>query len=143
MSISISQQSVANPGAATKISSDLDDLTPICSDCERPFLLTSAERLYYRERGYREPERCPICRAAKRAERNGPLLTALEAQEVAAEQAQESVYGTSASQGRRPRAVLYPAICASCGKETQVPFLPRGDRPVYCRECFGQRKGRR
>ncbi|MDQ3541349.1 MAG: hypothetical protein M3440_11720 [Chloroflexota bacterium] len=23
-----------------------------------------------------------------------------------------------------------------------VPFVPRGDRPVYCRECFNARKGR-
>lgn len=26
--------------------------------------------------------------------------------------------------------------CAGCGKETEVPFVPSGDRPVYCRECF-------
>ena len=29
--------------------------------------------------------------------------------------------------------------CANCGKETEVPFQPRGDRPVYCRDCFQQR----
>ena len=28
------------------------------------------------------------------------------------------------------------AICANCGKPTQVPFEPKGDRPVYCSECF-------
>ncbi|HET8843927.1 MAG TPA: CxxC-x17-CxxC domain-containing protein, partial [Ktedonobacteraceae bacterium] len=26
--------------------------------------------------------------------------------------------------------------CASCGAETTVPFQPREDRPVYCRECY-------
>ena len=28
------------------------------------------------------------------------------------------------------------ATCANCGRETEVPFQPRGDRPVYCRDCF-------
>ena len=27
-------------------------------------------------------------------------------------------------------------VCRDCGKATQVPFLPREDRPVYCSECF-------
>jgi len=30
--------------------------------------------------------------------------------------------------------------CAGCGKETEVPFVPSGDRPVYCRECFEANK---
>jgi CxxC-x17-CxxC domain-containing protein len=37
---------------------------------------------------------------------------------------------------------MYNTICAQCGSETQVPFVPRGDRPVYCRECFNARRGR-
>ena len=31
---------------------------------------------------------------------------------------------------------MYPATCARCGQQTQVPFQPRGDRPVYCSACF-------
>ena len=31
---------------------------------------------------------------------------------------------------------LYPATCAQCGKATEVPFRPSGERPVYCRDCF-------
>ncbi|MDP3766979.1 MAG: zinc-binding protein, partial [Dehalococcoidia bacterium] len=34
---------------------------------------------------------------------------------------------------------MYPAVCAECGKDTEVPFEPRGDRPVYCRDCFAKR----
>ena len=30
--------------------------------------------------------------------------------------------------------------CSNCGKETTVPFRPTQGRPVYCRECFQQRK---
>jgi CxxC-x17-CxxC domain-containing protein len=37
---------------------------------------------------------------------------------------------------------MYSATCASCGEETQVPFQPRGDRPVYCSVCYqAQRPG--
>jgi len=35
---------------------------------------------------------------------------------------------------------LHKAICADCNKECEVPFRPSGDRPVYCKECFGKRK---
>ena len=36
--------------------------------------------------------------------------------------------------------VLHKAICADCKKECEVPFRPREDRPVYCKECFSKRK---
>ncbi len=42
-------------------------------------------------------------------------------------------------QGRQ----LYSVKCASCGKQTEVPFKPSGDRPVYCRDCYMQKKGGR
>jgi CxxC-x17-CxxC domain-containing protein len=39
---------------------------------------------------------------------------------------------------RRPDAPeQYDAICSSCGKACRVPFRPNGQKPVYCRECFG------
>ncbi|MDP3955200.1 MAG: hypothetical protein Q8Q15_02450 [bacterium] len=40
-------------------------------------------------------------------------------------------------QGRQ----LYEVKCSDCGKLTQVPFNPTGDRPVYCRDCYMKRKG--
>lgn len=36
----------------------------------------------------------------------------------------------------RPERQMYPAVCAECGKETEVPFKPSEDRPVYCRDCY-------
>jgi len=36
---------------------------------------------------------------------------------------------------------LFDATCAECGKQTQVPFKPSGNRPVYCRDCFKTRRG--
>jgi CxxC-x17-CxxC domain-containing protein len=31
---------------------------------------------------------------------------------------------------------MHTTTCSGCGREAQVPFLPRGDKPVYCAECF-------
>jgi CxxC-x17-CxxC domain-containing protein len=31
---------------------------------------------------------------------------------------------------------MFDATCAQCNVATTVPFKPRGDRPIYCRECF-------
>jgi CxxC-x17-CxxC domain-containing protein len=30
--------------------------------------------------------------------------------------------------------------CSACGKDTTVPFRPTQGRPVFCKECFQQRK---
>jgi CxxC-x17-CxxC domain-containing protein len=38
---------------------------------------------------------------------------------------------------------LYEVTCAACGKKTQVPFKPSGDRPVYCRDCYMQQRRER
>lgn len=34
---------------------------------------------------------------------------------------------------------MYPVVCSACGVETEVPFNPTSDRPVYCRSCFQNR----
>ena len=38
---------------------------------------------------------------------------------------------------------MHKATCAECGKECEVPFKPSGDRPVYCRECYANKRPRR
>jgi len=43
---------------------------------------------------------------------------------------------------RRPLE-MHEVICAKCGKETEVPFKPTGDKPVYCRDCFDKNGGDR
>ena len=40
----------------------------------------------------------------------------------------------------RPPREMHDITCADCGKESQVPFKPDGDRPVYCQECFQKHK---
>lgn len=34
----------------------------------------------------------------------------------------------------------HQVMCASCGKDTIVPFRPTGAKPVYCQECFESKK---
>ncbi|MDD2364370.1 MAG: zinc-binding protein, partial [Eubacteriales bacterium] len=34
---------------------------------------------------------------------------------------------------------MYPAVCAECGVDTEVPFQPSDNRPVYCRDCYRPR----
>ncbi len=35
---------------------------------------------------------------------------------------------------------MHKAVCSECGKTCEVPFKPTGDKPVYCKECFGEKK---
>ncbi len=41
----------------------------------------------------------------------------------------------------RPRP-LFRVMCADCGVETQVPFQPREERPVYCAPCYAKARVR-
>jgi len=43
------------------------------------------------------------------------------------------------SRDERPRE-MFTATCGDCGNECQIPFKPKEDRPVYCRECFQKHK---
>lgn len=36
--------------------------------------------------------------------------------------------------------VMHPAVCSNCGKDCEVPFRPTNGKPVYCKECFGDKK---
>ena len=92
------------------------DRTLTCQDCGQPFTFSAEDQSYHAEKGYtNEPKRCPSCRLARRGERSGG----------------GGGYGRSSRE-------MYPAVCAQCGKDTQVPFQPRGDRPVYCSDCFSR-----
>ena len=38
---------------------------------------------------------------------------------------------------------LHDVTCEDCGKETHVPFVPDGNRPVYCRDCYQKHRPKR
>ena len=91
-----------------------EDKTLECSDCGNSFTFSAEEQEQFQSRGYtNEPKRCPECRQARKATR----------------------YGDSGN-SYRPQRQMFPATCAECGKSTEVPFQPRGDKPVYCSDCY-------
>ncbi|MGE0267023.1 MAG: CxxC-x17-CxxC domain-containing protein [Candidatus Omnitrophota bacterium] len=47
--------------------------------------------------------------------------------------------GGSGFGGGGPRE-WHKATCSECNSECEVPFKPRGDRPIYCKNCFAKRK---
>ena len=99
----------------------MQDKTLTCRDCGQEFVFTASEQEFYAQRGFtHDPSRCPECRAARKAR-------------------QVASGSTTGFNARRDRE-MYPAVCAQCGKETTVPFQPRGDRPVYCSECYSAQR---
>ena len=102
----------------------------VCRECGSEFVFTAGEQEFYSERGFVPPSRCPSCRAARRAERQSSPSDGYSG---------GSAYGTGMQRGSVPRP-MFPAICDDCGRETMVPFEPRPDRPVYCRDCFARRR---
>ncbi|HVB96803.1 MAG TPA: zinc-ribbon domain containing protein [Chloroflexota bacterium] len=84
------------------------DKSLVCRDCGITFTFTVGEQEFYQQRGLlHDPQRCPACRASRRRERTG-----------------------------QPPREMHAVVCAECGAQTMVPFLPRLDRPVYCSTCF-------
>lgn len=86
-----------------------------CIDCGRQFAFTAGEQEFYAMKGFtNKPNRCGDCRAARKAGR---------------------------SQGGGQHREMFRATCSQCGGVAEVPFQPRGDKPVYCRDCFASRSG--
>jgi CxxC-x17-CxxC domain-containing protein len=85
-----------------------------CADCSAEFVFTAGEQMFFADKGFKnEPKRCKACKSTR-------------------------------AQGSSPSAnfqrVETKTVCSQCGKETPVPFRPTQGRPVYCRECFQQRR---
>ncbi|MEK7847365.1 MAG: CxxC-x17-CxxC domain-containing protein [Chloroflexota bacterium] len=99
------------------------DKSLTCVECGASFVFTADEQQTFSARGYtNEPKRCPTCRESRRSQRTG------------FSGGDSGSSGGSSGYGARRQ--MYPATCARCGAETQVPFEPRGIRPVYCSACF-------
>lgn len=88
-----------------------------CVDCGRDFVFTAGEQEFFASKGFQnKPNRCTECRAARKGSR-----------------------GASGGGGGRPRREMFTATCSQCGGVAEVPFQPRTDKPVYCRDCFANR----
>src|SRR3989338_62269 len=49
--------------------------------------------------------------------------------------------GNRSSFGDDRKSEVFKATCADCQKQCEVPFRPSGDRPVFCSDCFGEKRG--
>jgi CxxC-x17-CxxC domain-containing protein len=106
------------------------DKTLTCQDCGMDFVFTSGEQEFYAQKGFsNEPTRCPSCRQQRKASSGGRGNRSYD----------RDSYGSRGGYSSGSRE-MHSAICASCGKEAQVPFVPRGDKPVYCNDCFQQQR---
>ena len=87
-----------------------------CVECNGEFVFTAGEQMFYAEKGFKnEPKRCKSCKGNRRSE-------------------------TPAPGARMPFRSVTVTVCSQCGKETTVPFKPTQGRPVFCRECFQQKR---
>lgn len=85
-----------------------------CVDCGADFVFTAGEQQFFADKNFRnEPKRCKNCKTKRNSSPGG---------------------------GGGHQRVETVANCSQCGKETTVPFRPTQGRPVYCRECFQQRR---
>ena len=96
------------------------DKTLTCRDCGSTFTFTAGEQAFHAEKGFtNNPSRCPECRAQRKA---------------------AGGFGGPRRASNGPRE-MHDAVCSSCGKSCQVPFLPSGEKPVYCSDCFQSQRG--
>jgi CxxC-x17-CxxC domain-containing protein len=108
----------------------------VCKDCNEEFVFSAGQQEHHAKLGLRnEPKRCMVCRQASRMRNEDRMLS---------------------GGGRRPRPggfaggpprfvpgqppppprEMFTVTCGQCGRPAEVPFKPRGDRPVLCRDCF-------
>jgi len=98
------------------------DKTLTCKECGVEFVFTAGQQEFFAEKGFtNEPSRCPDCRAARKQRMSG---------------------GQRRSSVRSGPRQMYEARCSQCGSMTEVPFEPRSDRPVYCRDCYSSIRAR-
>ena len=83
-----------------------------CSDCGNTFTFRVDDLEYFLRGHIYEPKRCPDC---------------LQAENLSLSENSGYIY--------MPMRQMYPAVCADCGKDTEVPFVQRRGSPVYCDDC--------
>lgn len=86
------------------------DRTLTCKDCGNSFVFSAREQEFYSSKGFE----------------NDPARCP-ECRDVRKRE-------------RRGPREMHSVICAQCGATTEVPFLPTGQKPVYCRDCFAGRQ---
>ena len=91
--------------------SNFSDQNLTCRDCGQPFTWTAGEQEFYQQKGFNNPP--SRCPNCRQAKKVN----------------------------FRSQRQMFSTTCAKCGQSAQVPFQPRGDKPVYCSDCFRTMKG--
>ena len=92
---------------------------------EHPLPLDAVEKLYTIPQSIPEETSLPVLSRRRNGDQRLP-----RAKPAAKEHAKKA--------GKRVKR-RYQAICSGCGRQTSVPFVPDGRRPVYCDECFNRK----
>ena len=101
-----------------------------CRDCSSSFVFTAGEQEFYATKGLQnDPVRCPSCRAQRK------MMRPEDRDETPS-------YGVYASWGGRTPRQLHVATCSGCQRAAEVPFIARGDRPVFCSDCYNEERKR-
>ena len=115
------------------------DETLNCVDCSAPFTFSSGEQEFFASKGFtNKPNRCLDCRAARKAQRGNSGGGGYSSSSSTG--GGYSSGGGGGYGGGRAEREMFSATCSQCGQVAQVPFQPRGDKPVYCRDCFSTRQ---
>ena len=114
-----------------------EDKLLVCEDCGADFSHTAEDQARYAERGFSsEPKRCRPCREKRKASQQGGGRGG----GGGGGQGGYGRGGRGGGYGGGRARENFEAVCAACGVTTTVPFKPTGERPVYCRDCYRQRR---
>jgi CxxC-x17-CxxC domain-containing protein len=129
------------------------DRTIKCADCGSDFVFTEREQEWYQEKGLsHEPRRCKGCRSSRKSvggPGGGPGGGSRDDQAPYSSSSDgEGDHGGAPPVDRPARPPhrakeMHSVACATCGKQTEVPFKPDPSRPVYCRDCYVARGKKR
>lgn len=81
-----------------------------CKECGNQFTWTASEQEFYQQKGF---QNAPVRCPSCRAAKKDRM------------------------NGRRQ---MFEITCAQCGNKDMVPFQPKGDRPVLCKDCFRKQR---
>ena len=116
---------------------EFQDRAVQCVDCKQEFIFTAGEQEFYERKGFREqPKRCKPCREARKTRRDGG---GDDAGSYRSSGGGGGGYGNGGGGGNKRE--MFETKCAACGAAAKVPFKPAAGRPVYCKDCYGNRQG--
>ncbi len=87
-----------------------EDKTLVCKDCGNEFVFSAGEQEFYAEKGFQNEP--TRCKECRVARK----------------------------QAIRDSRETFVGVCADCGGEAKVPFIPKNDKPIYCSECLAKHR---